>query len=384
MGHTGTKEMSATRSTLQHAGTTESMLLPAHVLIVDDEAIDREVLLRKLTSSGYLCEACADGASALRMIAREPYDVVLCDLTLADMKGATLLKEVLRIRSDAAFVLVTEGGDVDSAVAALKEGAYDYVVKPYSLEEVSVAVSRALERRRLIQENREYERTLEQKVVGRTQELRQAFELLQQTYRSTLMALSTALDTREPDFHGHSQRVMLYALELAGILGVEERELRALEQGALLHDIGKLGLPDSLLRKKSDLSEGEWVLMRRHPEIGFRILSGISFLQEAARLVLQHQERFDGTGYPAGLKGTEILPCARILAVADTLEAMTSNRPFQAGISFEEARIRIAGLAGNQLDPEVANAFFSMPVSIWVEIRQRVLKTEMEKARLNQ
>jgi putative two-component system response regulator len=357
--------------------------LPARVLIVDNEAIDREVLARKLSSSGYFCETCGDGASALQLLEREFFDVVLCELNLADMKGTMLLGEVLQIRRDAAVVLVTEATDVAGAVAALKEGAYDYILKPYSLEEVSAAVSRALERRRLIQENLEYERTLEHQVVGRTQELKQALDLLEQTYRSTLMALSTALDTREPDSHGHSRRVMMYALKLAAAMGTAEPDMRAIEQGALLHDIGKLGVPDRLLRKPADLTESEWALMRRHPEIGCRILSGIDFLKKAAQLVLQHQERFDGTGYPAGLHGSEILPGARILAVADTLEGMTSNRPFQAGIPFEEARKRIAELAGSQLDPEVVATFLSLPLSVWVEIRADVRKTELMKDKSN-
>lgn len=376
--------MPVTRSTLQNPGTRDSAPLPARVLIVDDEAIDREVLLRKLSSSGYLCEACADGESALQRLARESYDVVLCDLNLAGMNGKTLLKQSLLIRSDAAVVLVTEATDVAGAVAALKEGAYDYIVKPYSLEEVSAAVSRALERRRLIRENLEYERTLEQRVVGRTQELKEALDVLEHTYRSTLMALSTALDTREPDSQGHSRRVMMYALKLARAMGIEEPDLRAIEQGALLHDIGKLGVPDRLLHKASELTEDEWVLMRRHPEIGCRILSGIDFLQKAAQLVLQHQEWFDGKGYPAGLRGSEILPGARILAVADTLEAMTSNRPFQAGIPFEEARNRIAELAGNQLDPEVVATFLSLPPATWIEIREDIRKTALTKDRLKQ
>lgn len=368
---------------MQNPGTRDFVPMPARVLIVDNEAIDREVLFRKLSGFGYLCAACADGGSALQLLARESYDVVLCSLTLVGMNGTNFLRQALQIRSDAAVVLVTEVTDVAGAVAYLKEGAYDYVVKPYSLEEVSVAVSRALERRRLIQENLEYERTLEQQVVGRTRELKQALDVLEQTYRSTLMALSTALDTREPDSYGHSRRVMMYSLKLAAAMGIEEPDLRAIEQGALLHDIGKLGIPDRLLRKAAVLAEDEWVLMRRHPEIGCRILSGIDFLQEAAQLVLQHQERYDGTGYPKGLRGKEILPGARILALADTLEAMTSNRPFQAGIPFEAARNQIAELAGNQLDPDLVATFLSLPVTAWTEIREDACKTELMKEKLN-
>ncbi len=164
----------------------------------------------------------------------------------------------------------------------------------------------------------------------------------------------------------------IYAVRLARQIGLREGELRVLEQAALLHDIGKIGVPDALLRKGESLTESEWVVMRKHPEIGFRILSGIKFLQHAARLVLQHHERFDGTGYPAGLKGEDIELGARIFAVADTLDCITSIRPFQAAFTFETARKEIELAAGTQLDPEVVAAFLEIPPDEWRAIRRGV------------
>jgi putative nucleotidyltransferase with HDIG domain len=241
-------------------------------------------------------------------------------------------------------------------------------------------VTRALEKRRLVIENREYQRSLESQVAGRTRQLKEALDVLERTYRSTLMALGTALDSREPDSDGHSLRVTLYTIRLARELGVDNLQMRVIEQGALLHDIGKIGIPDQLLHKPEKLTAAEWILMRRHPEIGFRILSGIKFLQGAAQLVLQHQERYDGAGYPAGLKGNQIMLGARIFAVADTLDGMTSQRPFQAAISFDEARDAIAALPGTQLDPDVVQVFLRMPLDIWRDIRREVsARSELQR-----
>ncbi len=345
---------------------------PPRILVVGDEAIDRDILVRKLTSMNCECESCADGNAALALLANHNFDLVLSDLTMPGMDGMTLLKRVQNIRPDTAMILVTAVADLATAVASLKEGIYDYIVKPFSLEEVAVGVTRALEKRRLVIENREYQLSLESQVAGRTQQLKEALDVLEQTYRSTLMALGTALDSREPDSDGHSLRVTLYTIRLAQELGIDNLQMRIIEQGALLHDIGKIGIPDRLLHKPEKLTPAEWVLMRRHPEIGFRILSGIKFLQGAAQLVLQHQERYDGSGYPAGLKGNLITLGARIFAVADTLDGMTSNRPFQAAITFEKARERIGMLAGTQLDPEIVQVFLKMPLDIWRDIRREV------------
>ena len=366
--------MSAAELTLQNAlaSQAESRLQPPHILIVADEAIDRDILVRKLTSMNYVCDSCRSGKAALNRLASQGYDLVISDLMMPGIDGIALLRRALQIRPDTAIILVTSVVDTATAVASLKEGAYDYIIKPYSLEEVAVGVSGALEKRRLIVENRAYQQTLESQVAGRTRQLKQALDVLEQTYRSTLMALSTALDSREPDSDGHSFRVTLYTIRLAQELGVDQAQMRIIEQGALLHDIGKIGIPDQLLHKPAKLTPEEWVCMRRHSDIGFRILSGIKFLQGAAELVYQHQERYDGSGYPAGLKGDQISLGARIFSVADTLDGMTSARPYLAAVTFEEARDAIARLAGTLLDPEIVRVFLKIPLDVWRTIRQEV------------
>jgi putative nucleotidyltransferase with HDIG domain len=165
---------------------------------------------------------------------------------------------------------------------------------------------------------------------------------------------------------------MRYAARIADQMGLGEAEVRPIKQAALLHDVGKIGVPDELLRKPGKLTDGEWVIMRRHAEIGYRILSGINFLREAAEMVLRHQEKYDGSGYPGGLRGEEIVLGARILAVADTLECMTSDRAFQAAMSFEAAREGITRLAGSQLDPWIVRAFLQIPLPEFMSIRDNV------------
>jgi putative nucleotidyltransferase with HDIG domain len=344
----------------------------ARILVVDDEAVVREILVRKLTHLGYDCDVAEDGEAALRILSNRTYDLLVSDVMMPRMGGVALLKEARRLCPDIAVILVTSVVDLETAVDALKEGAYDYVTKPFSLEEVSLSAARALEKRRLVMENRNYQITLEEQVSSRTRQLKEALETLQHTYHSTLMALGTALDSRDADSDWHSLRVTLYALRIARQVGVPRAQATVIEQGALLHDIGKIGVPDALLRKPGPLTPDEWHLMRKHPEIGYRILSGIRFLQEAAVLVLHHHERYDGKGYPSGLRGEEINLGARIFAIADTLDCMTSVRPFRAATTYEAACHEIRRVSGSQLDPGLVDAFLQIPLDDWKDVRIEV------------
>jgi putative two-component system response regulator len=358
----------------QHIGIS-SVFRSARILIVDDEAIVRDVLTRKLMSLGYACESCEKGRNALDLLASKKFDLVLADVLISEREGTPFLKEALRVSPDIAVILVTSVVDIEVAVDSLKDGAYDFITKPFSLEEVSISVSRALEKRRLLQENQNYQRTLVERVASRTGQLKEALGVLEHTYHSTLVALSKALDSRDADSDGHSLRVTVYATRLSQQLGMSESETRTIEQGVLLHDIGKIGIPDALLRKQGQLSHGEWLLMQRHPEIGYRILSSIKFLKGAAQLVLHHHEQYDGNGYPQRLKGTEIDPGARIFAIADALDDLTSNRPFQSAISFESAIRKIEEMSGAQLDPAFVNEFLKIPATGWKAVREEMAAT---------
>lgn len=351
---------------------SSSGLFPANILIVDEEALAREILVRKLSGLGYTCECCEDGPIALELLKSKFYDLVLADALRPETGGVAFLKEAMMVCPDIAVILATSVVNIEVAVDSLKDGAYDWITKPYSLEEVTISVARALDKRRLLIENRDYQRNLEEQVASRTNQLQGALKVLEHTYHSTLVALSKALDSRDRDADGRSLRVTMYTKRIGDQLGLNDAQLKVLEQGALLHDIGKIGIPDNLLKKYEGFSDSEQKAISKHPAIGHRILSSIKFLEGAARIVLHHHERYDGTGYPQRLRGDEIDLGARILAIADTLEYLTSRPPVSLGMEFETAIQEIRNLAGTQLDPKLVEEFLQIPIQEWKEIRQEV------------
>ncbi|MGH9882308.1 MAG: HD-GYP domain-containing protein, partial [Pyrinomonadaceae bacterium] len=234
-------------------------------------------------------------------------------------------------------------------------------------------VKRALDHHELIVAKQRYEDQLEELVEQRTVELDKALDSLEDAYRSTLRALTAALETRDSETHGHSERVVSYSMRLGREYGLDTRQMKALEFGSLLHDIGKIGVPDSILRKPAKLTEEEWVRMKEHPLHGQQILRGIEFLEGAARVVAQHHEKWDGSGYPLGLKGEEIDLCARIFSVADAFDAMTSDRVYRRGKSYEAAAQELDEWAGKQFDTKVIEAFHRVPRTDWEELHHRSL-----------
>jgi putative nucleotidyltransferase with HDIG domain len=231
----------------------------------------------------------------------------------------------------------------------------------------------ALERRRLVTENKHYQHHLEIKVEEQTASLRKALADVQRAYAQTLETLINALDAREQETQRHSKRVSEYALLLARRMNVPEEELTDIARGALLHDIGKIGISDAILLKPGKLTEEEWVSMRKHPEVGYNILKGIGFLEGAAQMVLQHHEKYDGTGYPRGLKGEQIMRGARIFAAIDTFDAMTSDRPYRKALSYQIAREEVIRFNGRQFDPAVVNCFLSIPEEVWFKTKDNLL-----------
>ena len=203
-------------------------------------------------------------------------------------------------------------------------------------------------------------------------ELNKAIEEIDVTHSATLDALSTALDYRDNETEGHSQRVVRYSLEIGSVLGLERHDLEILGRGTLLHDIGKIGVPDSVLWKPGKLTEEEWTEMRKHVEYGYRMLKHIPFLRDAALIMLHHHERYDGAGYPQGLKDQDIVIGARIFAVADTYDAMTTDRPYRKALTDQDAREEIAQCSGSQFDPAVSEAFLNIAVDRWLQIKEDV------------
>jgi putative nucleotidyltransferase with HDIG domain len=268
--------------------------------------------------------------------------------------------------------MATADSELKNGITAMKLGADDYLLKPFKLEAVLASVQRALERKRMQVELENYRRNLEGMVEQRTKQLRTAMKRIELNYDETLEALGAALDLRDSETEGHSRRVSMYCLEMARAMGCSNDQLRQIARGSYLHDIGKIGTPDSILLKPGKLTSEETMIMQTHARIGYDLVCRIGFLAPAAEIVLTHQERYDGTGYPQGLGGNEIPLGARIFAVADTLDAMTSDRSYRRALPFSVARAEIARESGRQFDPEVVKVFLSFPEQVWKDIRRQV------------
>jgi putative nucleotidyltransferase with HDIG domain len=291
---------------------------------------------------------------------------------MADLDGIGLLERTKERFPDMPVVMVTAVQDISVALAAIRNGAYDYLLKPFEREQLLATVRRAMENRRLKLENRAYQTNLETLVAARTEQLRKAMVELERSYDITLEALGEALDLKVRETEGHSRRVTAFTIAIARAMGLTADQIRVIARGAFLHDIGKMAIPDAILNKPGALTPDEVAIMREHSYHGYQIVRKIPFLQEAAEIVYAHQERFDGTGYPRGLKGEQIPLGARMFAVADTLDAITSDRPYRPAQTLTAAREEIQRWAGRQFDPEVVKMFLSMPENIWDDLRKEI------------
>jgi len=343
------------------------------VLIVDDDSLVRELLADVFVGGGYDCRTASNGAQAIETFEVERPPLTFTDVRMPMVDGLEFLRRALTIDADAAVVVLTGYGDVRTAVDSLNVGAYDFILKPVDPDELLITASRALERRQLLIERRLHNEMLERRVAEATSELAATVRHLEETYRVTLEALGSAIDTRDVGTHAHSRRVRGYSLAIARAHGVPAADLTDIEHGVLLHDIGKIGIPDAILLKPGPLTPAEWGVMRSHPEIGRRLIEKIPFLRGAVAIVYHHHERWDGTGYPLGLRGTDIPLGARIFAVADALDAMTFDRPYSRAISFETARDEIKRCAGTHFDPAVVATFAKMSLATFAEIRMQSL-----------
>jgi response regulator RpfG family c-di-GMP phosphodiesterase len=344
------------------------------ILIVDDDRQVREVLHQIFMSAGYNCLLANDGREGVEVFKAERPPLIVTDLKMPVMTGIELLQQVRAIDGDVAVIVLTGAADVKIAIESLKLGAYDFIMKPVNVDELLIAADRAFERRQLLIERREYHELLERRVVEATRDLASAYRQLQETYRATLEALGSALDTRDIGTEAHSRRVHGYALATAREHGVPEADLTDLAHGVLLHDIGKIGIPDAILLKPGPLTPAEWQIMRRHPEIGKALIEKIPFLRGAVPIVFAHHEKWDGTGYPHGLRGADIPLGARIFMVVDAFDAITFDRPYSRAKPFDVAKAEIKRCAGTHFDPAVVESFFRVPEPLLEEIRRRSLE----------
>lgn len=343
-----------------------------HILVVDDEEAIREVVSTMLESRGYRCTAVSNGHSAQEYVRKQTPDLVLSDMIMPEMDGIKLLDWLHGFDPEVPVIMVTAIHDISTALEAIRRGAYDYILKPFEKDQLYHGVERALQHRRLVIEVRNYQADLERKVEQRTAELVAKHLELEQSYDDTLEALGSALDLKDAETEGHCQRVTAFTISVAKTVPVPTAYLPILARAAFLHDIGKMAIPDSILRKPGPLDNDEKQIMRTHCEIGYNVLTRIPFLRDAAEIVLAHQEFFDGSGYPRGLRGEQIPLGARIFSIADALDAMISDRPYRKALPMSHAREEIRRCAGTQFDPKIVEVFLSIPEQNWIELRENL------------
>ncbi|HKI13339.1 MAG TPA: HD domain-containing phosphohydrolase [Candidatus Acidoferrum sp.] len=342
------------------------------ILVVDDEEAIREVVSTMLESRGYRCTAVSNGRAAQEVVRKETPDLVLSDMIMPEMDGIKLLSWMREHDPEVPVIMVTAIHDISTALEAIRRGAYDYILKPFEKDQLYLGVGRALQHRRLVLENRNYQINLQQRVDEQTAQLQMAITQLEQSYDDTLEALGSALDLKDAETEGHCQRVTAFTISIAKAVAVPLSYLPVLARAAFLHDIGKMAIPDSILRKPGPLDNDEKTIMRTHCEIGYNVLTRIPFLRDAAEIVLAHQEFYDGTGYPRGLRGEQIPLGARIFSIADALDAMISDRPYRKALPMSHAREEVRRCAGTQFDPRIVEVFNTIPEQHWLELRENL------------
>jgi putative nucleotidyltransferase with HDIG domain len=338
------------------------------ILVVDDEAMVRSLLSDYLQREGYECDTASSGREALERLNSDSFSLVIADIRMPEIDGLQLLEGISQRFPDIATIVVTAVVDIDTAIYTMKQGAYDYITKPFNLEKVGESVKRAINLRRTRLESKRISQNLEALVRKKAFALSTALHDLKDQHKTTLEVLIKALDARGHETQCHSQRVQAYTLRLARQFDFDSLQLMDLARGALLHDIGKIGVPDSILLKPGKLTPEEWNEIRKHPTIGYEILQGVKFLDRVAWMVLCHHEKYDGTGYPQGLRGDAIPLEARIFAVLDAYDAITSTRPYREAMSPEVARMAIVANAATQFDERVVEEFLRVPQSDWDDI----------------
>ncbi len=329
----------------------DSQVNPEPILVVEDEDSVRSLLLRRLTRAGFTVVGAANGIDALALLREQCFGVVLSDINMPKLNGLELLQIIRETYPDVVVIMVTAYGDLDHAISAMRLGASDYVVKPFDLDQMMRAVQQALRLR---------QRNLARRYMELHARAHQPPETGQRLLLSTVMALANSLEAKDPYTVGHSQRVATLAQRLAGALGLPENEQEYIRMAGLLHDIGKIGIREAVINKPGPLTPAEYAHIQTHPLISERILVPVAELNGALRMIRNHHEHWDGSGYPDGLKGLEIPVGARILTIADAYDAMTSQRPYRPPLPHEVALREIEKGAGRHFDPTLSRLFLEL------------------------
>ncbi|MCF8109691.1 MAG: response regulator [Desulfohalobiaceae bacterium] len=319
------------------------------ILILDDEASVCRTLSRIVRRIGREYDVVHSAEEARELLQEESFELILSDIRLPGESGLDFVRYTVAQDPDVAIIMITGVDDPEVAEEALELGAYGYIVKPFKVSEVLINISGALRRRQLEAERRVYQNTLEQTVAERTQKFRDALS-------GIIQVVARTVEARDPYTAGHQQRVAVLAAAIAKKMNLNEDAIQGISMAGTIHDLGKIAIPSEILSKPTRLSEIEFGIIKSHPQVGCDILSGIEFPWQVDRMVLQHHEKLNGSGYPNGCSGDEILLESRILTVADVVEAMASHRPYRAALGIETALEEIAKNKGLLFDPQVVEA----------------------------
>ena len=323
------------------------------LLVVDDDEFIRAVIRERLKIEGFSVDEAQNGKEALARLDKEDYSILLTDLRMPEMDGISLLQEVYCRFPDTARIVMTAHGQLETAVTALKTGAFDYILKPLNFDVLFLTVRNALRKQEMERQIRDYRMNLEIKVREQT-------DLISSMYIRSIDSLIKALEAKDFYTRGHSQRVTRFSVAVGRGLAWPADRIEVLQRAAILHDLGKIGVRESVLNKPGKLTYEEFGEVARHPEVATQILSPIPFFQDVLPSILHHHERFDGRGYPKRIGGTDIPLESRIMSVADTYDAMTSTRAYRPALSGEEATAEIRRCSGSQFDPEIVPVFLSV------------------------
>ncbi len=335
------------------------------IMIVDDEERIRRILSMQLEKSGYNVIPISDGQEALSLIGQVDIDVIITDIRMPGVTGDQILRYVKTNYPAIPVIMLTGVVDVETAVSIMRSGAYDYLVKPIKKDDLLVTLLRALEYRNVVlqniqlqEENIKYQRDLENKVRERTRELARALAHLREVHMDTVKILASTIEEKDPYMRGHSNRVRILCAEIAKSVGYKEMEIERIEYGALLHDIGKIAIDQRILDKPGPLTQEEREIMQAHPIIGERIITRVSFFADIAPIVRWHHERWDGKGYPDGIKGEQLPIPVRIINLVDAFDAMSSDRPYRKSLALEETLNIVERERGKQFAPDIVDIFF--------------------------